>query len=441
MNETTSEQNKFECVKLTVHFIYSFVLAHKNNKTEEDEPIDIDKLVEISDGFFTKGTPLAEYDNHYRGIAQHLNLKEHFAFKKLNMITATVLNNKVESFKIQINPLLRIFPSGAILDFTVILDRTEEPYGNVSMDEIHAVLHLVQQLTKKSPPSKLKLSEGKPVRLYSLFDDEVTSLVKKYDNAQYKITWFDKPYIEYNQNESGYTESQSPWVVTIAQVKGETAKAFCKSRMEAENSAEDRNEQIKKYANDVSSILLRTVHGTDFEFESRYENLGTPNGSLLQNLNLDARLHVAACNRSILCIHNCKDNVEQPHKYFIPDLLELCGMLRAKWHTLTILNKYFDKILGELLESNRLPPERIVYKIINMRTWLARLFEDPELYRISGDALSNISIRLKRIFCEKLLRRNLLDKSELIERIQSGIVKLSWIDARNNLRTRLDGDE
>jgi hypothetical protein len=74
--------------------------------------------------------------------------------------------------------------------------------------------------------------------------------------------------------------------------------------------------------------------------------------------------------------------------------------------------------------------------VFNARGWLARLLEDPELYRIAGDALADISLRLKHVFREDELRSRLLEKAQLIERIREGMGELSWLSMEERFRDK-----
>ncbi len=437
MNKPAKDpQNRFECTGVTVHFIYSFALGKKLRDSEDEQydPIDASTLVNKKT-IFKLGTPTTR-----RGIKQYLTLQEDTAWKKLPAFCAEVVpgtknraqRRSIPICEVQIEPLVRVFQSGATCCFKVQLCNAERKL--FSLETIHAVLGLVQQRENKPTPSLLRLARrGRTIALHSLFYDNIRKLVKFGGDKKSNLAWLDvdRRYIK-NKKGQSKNESQTPWVVTIAEVQGETARVFCGQNDGKPITEADKEKGIVPFEQEVASILYRSVNGIDFVIEPGYVNTPMPwVADALRSHNLDARLHVAMSNRSVLCI--CRDQEATPADYFMPDLLDVCEMLRARWHMLTIMNRCLDNVLSEL-QSPDWTAERKMRRVLNARTWLARLLEDSELYRVSGDALASISWRLKETFREAALRRLLLDKAELVERIREGIGELDWLSRESRYR-------
>jgi hypothetical protein len=434
MSENTqSTQNQFECTGLTVYFIYSFALANKLSDFEY-EPIEARTLFRRENRFQGYGTPESR-----QGIKQHLELRDQLGWKQHQAMRAEALRFKltgkqdksVPSCRIQIQPLVRVFRAGATCCFQVRL--LPSPNSALGRETIHHILGIVQQTEREPTLTKLKI-EGKPglTTLHQLFIECVRGYITARGPKKLGVNWLDESegYVAL-QAKGPKGEFQSPWVVTVVEVpaQSQTAETFCGTYADHQEPAREKDFRIRRYVTDFASILFRSVKGADFVLEPSYIDPHWAGGlSGLNNINLDARLYVTMCNRSILCI--CQDQGKHAASYFIPDLLDVCEMLRARWHMLTIMNRCLDKVLSDL-ENPKLTAEQRMRMVVGIRKWLARLLEDPELYRIAGDALANISLRLKEIFRETALRRLLLEKAEFTERIRAGIGELDWLSFRD----------
>lgn len=434
---------RFECLGLSVHFMYSFALAKKRSESEF-EPVDAFELVKPKRQGLEAGTPPQR-----RGIKQHLDLREEIAFKNLKPFRAEVVSNMEGSgtsrteplCRVEIEPLLRVFRTGATCCYKVSLRNAGTE--SIALDIIHAILGLVQQVEGRVTPSLLRLSgRPSPVTLHSLFTKCVREFTAKGKADKDQIVWLDESmdYIT-GLKADEKDESQSPWVITAAEVQGETADAFCSTWAKQQHPAEEKAFRLRQFEAEVAGILFRSVNASNFELEPAYGDSRIRGAATaLHNLNLDARLHVTMCNRSILCIYprfspKPPEEKARPEDYFLPDLLDLCEILRARWHMLTIMNLGLDKVLSDLKNEKR-TAEQKMRMVINARGWLARLLEDPELYRIAGDALADISLRLKHVFREDELRSRLLEKAQLIERIREGMGELSWLSMEERFRDK-----
>lgn len=431
----TDSRSRFQSTGLTVHFIYSFALAKASDF--EYEPLDASELVGVAENRLLAGTPPER-----RGIKQHLALTERIASRAHEAISADVIardesGNPDRSrpvCRVEIVPLVRLFRSAATCTFRV---RLRESAGrSISLETIHAILRLVQQTESEPTPSLLQVPAAEPElkTLHDLFVQYVRACTELRGPEGGNVVWLDetKGYLRLTEK-SGVSESQSPWVVTIAEVTGETEKAFCGAGEHGQDPALEKASRVKKYESEVAAILFRSVKGLDFSLEPGYVDRRT-SGWLpgLHTLNLDSRLYVTMCNRSLLCI--CRDETTEAAAYFLPDLLDLSETLRARWHMLTIMNRCLDEVLTQL-ESRELTAEQKMRLVVSSRRFLSRLLEDPELYRVAGDALANISVSLKDIFRENALRRLLFEKAEFVEHIRAGLGELDWLSLEARYRS------
>jgi hypothetical protein len=240
---------------------------------------------------------------------------------------------------------------------------------------------------------------------------------------------------------------QSPWLVTTFQVSGSEYDAFCTGTTDERTlSADEKTRNILPYYHDLAPILFRSVTGKDFPVEPTYRGreggIDARNGSQLSNMHLDARLFACSSRRNVVCITGDIDG--EPASYFLPGVLGINEMVRARWHALIILNRNLDHILasyraenaqnksGEFrtrrgMKMHRAREGKNLHDILASRRWMAPLLDDPGIYTIAGDALATLYERGKEVFKLDELRTLLLQKAELVDRMQSDQAQLAWV--------------
>jgi hypothetical protein len=316
--------------------------------------------------------------------------------------------------------LIRIFPSGATCCLTV--DVTAEPTQKLSTADILKLLNLTSQRAAASTGApELVCLEGEDSggkSLYDRFEELVTNLCTEHS--------LDRLDVRYDLIEPG-RECQSPWLVTVAAVDDEIAEAFCGHGDAADDPARSKMIKIRRYEPSIAPILFRSVAKQLF-LEPAYVEPPTPVGVPgLFSVNLDARLFVCMSRRSILCI--CEDSDVDPASYFVPGVLDICEMVRARWHSLVTLNRLIDLTIRQMVDPKK--KRRFKQsKVLSLRQMLATGLEDPTVYIIAGDALSKLYLNLRDVFRLDELKNTLIEKMDLMDRVYRDVLELSWLSGQ-----------
>ena len=407
----TEDQNRpfpgFICRRITTHFIYSLAVSRQNVRQNMPAP----------DGW-SGGTPPDRV-----GIVPHLELKEgnhHWMLGPDREVSLHAKTGNSPPMEGKIRTLRRLFPTSATctIQFETVGDT--RPFHT---KDVLAVLNLVTQRKDVPPETGIHLPGAATDRaLYSCFLDEIEGS-DGICRPSPQIAWVDKD----EQLVDTGSETQSPWVVTIAEVNEEVAADFCGPGEISSDPARAKMLRIKQYERDIAPILFRSVSEM-LVLEPAYVQPPTPVGVPgLFSVNLDARLFVGMSRRAILCI--CLNKDQDPAAYFIPGLLDICELVRARWHSLVILNKLLDRTISEIREQVGTRPYR-QGRLMEMRARLAACLEDPTLYIVAGDALSKLHADLRDMFRLDELRNTLLLKVDLADKVFSDLQELEWMKAK-----------
>jgi Ni,Fe-hydrogenase III large subunit len=90
-----------------------------------------------------------------------------------------------------------------------------------------------------------------------------------------------------------------------------------------------------------------------------------------------------------------------------------------------MINKYVDKLLPGLRGPRQTRLERRE-QLFMVRGMLVSTLEDPTIYIVAGDALSKLYSRLAEIFRLVELKRALIEKMDLVDRIYRDARELDW---------------
>jgi hypothetical protein len=348
------------------------------------------------------------------GIAPHLAVNQNAAW-----IAFAALEGRVKQHTVTIDRFARLFPIGGTLCITLRLSRAgNQLLGTSAIQDLLSLTERRTDTSGVSVPMLMIKGEKAEISLYGLFQQTVQALC-----TSLQAHWLDfDP--ETRIMEAG-SDSQSPWVVTAAEVDGEVRRAFCTSGAPYANRALDKSVRIKPYEHDIAPLLFRSV-STEFELEPAYiDPMGDTGLPGLTNLNLDARLFVLMSRRSVLCLTGSLE--EDPAHYFLPGLLDICETVRARWHVLIVMNRMLDASLN-LLQTG-VTPEKKLEELVRMRGWTARSLDDPGIYIVAGEALSRIYEQLQQTFRVAELRTYLFDKVNLLERMHRDRLQLDWFRA------------
>lgn len=391
--------------RVAIHFIYSFTLTDQSNQILV--PLNVVGDHPPTSGF---GSPPERLS-----IASHLELKSESAWEILPSLEGTF-----GSHLVKLDPLIRLFPCGATCCFTLAISASGDE--RISRNDVVKLLAITRQLEKDISVRSwggIAWNSAAPASLYDLFVASVKGFCKRVSKNPGDVSWLD----DAKQLINVQVEAQNPWVVTAAEVEGEAADAFCSIGDAGDDPARTKMMRIRKYERDIVPLVFRSVT-SDLVLEPAYveppTSVGIPG---LFSVNIDARLFVTLSRRSIFCL--CPDLDANPAEYFLPGLLDLCETVRARWHTLVMINKYVDKLLPGLRGPKQTRLERRE-QLFTVRGMLVSTLEDPTIYIVAGDALSKLYSRLAEIFRLVELKRALIEKMDLVDRIYRDARELDW---------------
>jgi len=406
------------CKRVAVHFIYSFCLEDKDSYL-----VDIHEVIKSYQGKASQGKP-----RERKGITPHLTFKSMEGWVDLPKMSAEIWQGRELPQEAELSGFIRLFPVGCSCCITVTT--TAEGENRLDCDAIMNLLRLVRRSEddkvytfriKKSPLGGLKT-------VFEFFERAVVDLCRHSG-----LEWLERKrgFI----SEEG--ESQNPWVVVVIEDDDDLAKAFCsRDDWKALRPADDKMERMRPYLEDIASILYRSVTDSivpEPAYLDRSDRSDRIQG--IKNENLDARLFVSLSRRAILCIGRYgpearRDSEEYPADYFLPGLLDLCEMVRVRWHMLIVMNRVVDEELrkarSQFRKGKSVPLDETLEQIMRIRAWLATSLEDPGIYVIAGDALSKLHGELQEVFRIQELREMILGKVELVDRLFTDLSQWDW---------------
>ncbi len=452
--------------KTTIHFMYSFMPSSNDFTLNERDIIRLTNTFSSLDNLKSKvefnfGKP----ENERTGISAYNSLRH----ENIGFINLPSLLVSLNTFSLSIDPMFRFFPNGSILTFKV-----KTRGAKTSQKEIHQALQLVSQIKNKKAKKVFSFinelnqetigfykelfdidTKDKEEELENIYQQENSileikytpsiELVEKFLNEKKEITLFElfkglvkkilliasnDPELEHPYKlkckeflNSNQEEPRTPWIVTVLDVEGELAGAFCPDQPNISLST-DSKQQIN-YSKLIAPILYRSVTEEDFSLEPSY--LLLPKRMNFFNINLDSRLYVDISRRSILCIS--KDQNKNPGKYFIPVLLDISEMTFSRWQSLLIINKIIDEALKNFKGDNNeysLNAKERVERIMNLIIKFSSCLEDMSNYFIGGDALREIHDKLLDNFKIDDLLSLTLSKIDMLEKYYKYSVEISW---------------
>lgn len=407
--------------------IFSYCLAHGEDPLHESDFRTIVKQGEQ----WTTSLP----DDRKGAISPFLALDVPRAFKQILVGDALI-----EQKRVKVSALFRLFPVGGTLTLTFEFGaRGKEPLTTKHLHELLAITG-TSYGTKATNIDFPERTYASAYHLFSaLLKAECASLREK---QGIPVSWYDK-------HESTATDGlipQSPWLVTSFEVDGEVADAFCAGTDgERVMTGDEKSARIAPYLHDIGPILFRSISGHNFPVEPTYRGpeggMDASLGNRLSSMHLDARMFVCSSRRNVLCVTRKLD--ADPASYFLPGVLGINELVRARWHALIVLNRNLDQVLRSYTEtrdvgdeesqdkvvSSRRAIEKVMLKrIIRSRRWTTRVLDDQGIYLIAGDALASLYARGKEIFGLDELMTLLIRKSELVDRLHSDEQQKSWIE-------------
>ncbi len=361
---------------------------------------------------------------------------------------------KYKIIPIDLSYSIRLFDNGAATcTFRVCLHS-----DNINFHNIHAALHLTQNVdienrttSEVAPEAETpftqsfllipELSKSEDGWDHSLFpkDSKRCSLYDLFYSlfvnppswapAAANELWNEREVIDFSQpNQS----SQSPFVFTIAQVE---RKSFLRFRKHP--SLESNRE--------IASILCKlTLDNRSIERD--YSNLSEnyiryviPYDNKrkgLINLCLDKRLFFTISRRGAIAL--TADLKGIPSYFVIPSLLNLCEILRARWHMGSIVSARLDQAIADMGRSvsekntaNTLNPLQLMETMFKWRILAGAFLRDPTPFLFDGGSVSEVAEIAERLIWLDRLCEETKRKFEMLDQLVRDYLN---IDRQRRLR-------
>jgi hypothetical protein len=423
----------------SVHFIYSLLPVTTNG----DEEADLVLHAESIRNFYSAVRQIpgararAGLPSDRRGISPFLDLNLDMGY-----VQFPKCEGAIGGLALSATLLLRVFPLGSACCVKV---RVRKRNGAMlAPEDIQRVLGTVRRKHgDRRSPRIFKTPDG-PKSVYELFWHSCEALqerankqaVARGGRQRGKIELLCKRHLHNTLN----SEPQTPWIVTVLELAGPAHDAFCGTFSHAGRKygitpAMAKDRAIAEYEDQIAPLLFHAVRPS-FHVEPMYMRPPYP-GAIPgpYSLNVEAEMFVAMSRRSVLCLCGNARRKDGAASYFLPTLLDLCEITRARWQGLIVLNKMLDESLGNFrLNNRRMRPiearRRRLRQIVSLSDRFSSSQNDPGAYVCSGDALRDIHERLSDIFKISELSKAVQQKLDALERLYRHGLELAWAERR-----------
>jgi hypothetical protein len=210
---------------------------------------------------------------------------------------------------------------------------------------------------------------------------------------------------------------QTPFVFTVAEVERQSFIRF-------------RRHPTIYHAKEIGSILCKlTLDNRDIS--RHYTNLAddyikdvlpyNQETGTLMNLCLDRRLFFALSRRGAVAITPRFDNL--PSYFVLPSLLNLCEIVRARWHTGSVVSARLDRAIAELAPSlaandpSEMNPLGLMEEMAKWRMLAASFLRDPVPFLFDGGSICELAERCQKLLWLDRLRMEVTQKFELLDQL------------------------
>jgi hypothetical protein len=206
---------------------------------------------------------------------------------------------------------------------------------------------------------------------------------------------------------------QSPLLFTVLQVTRETYEKF-------------RHEPTESSTKEVASILCKlTLDNNDLRagFENMsFDYLSTAlpfnhQQKQLANLCLDERLFFTLSTRGAIAITPKLQGL--PSCFVVPSLLNLCEILRMRWHISVLVNNLLDQEIDRLAgppeEALAVNTTRLLETVYTWRILWASFLRDPVPYLFDGGSVMEVADVAERALRLERLRSDACQKFEILD--------------------------
>ncbi len=336
---------------------------------------------------------------------------------------------------------LRLFDNGSGICTFAARFIPKHPKDFEAFQDIHRVLHLANNLAARDDcqgeplfltnsfiklpknlpdandslfPSRgrgITSSDGHYCSLHDLFRRWLVDPPEKWAPTNATALWVDSEVLDIDTTDSR-KDFQTPLVFTVAKVERQSFLRFRKSPTIA-------------HAKEVGSLLCKlTLDSRDIrrhyldlseDYITGILPFNKDRGGLL-NLCLDRRLFFALSRRGAIAITSDFENL--PSCFVLPSLLNLCEILRARWHLGSLVNIKLDKVIGNASGVDPASsPSAVMDELFKWRALSASFFRDPVPFLFDGGSITEIAENAEdRLWLAKM-REEITRKFSILDRL------------------------
>lgn len=276
--------------------------------------------------------------------------------------------------------------------------------------------------------NKLSLDgERKKTSVFQLFQREVTTLTKAFENIKFRAKWVERdvpialpngerPFINPELFKS--EQAVTPYLITILEFTDHVYKEIflhthsCKHETSADNPVHLAHKELAN----ILFAIIRPNWGWDDDCIRSEPDLNyvdaffRSHNGILTNLNMMAIPFISIGYRS--CLIACVDKKGESSQVMIPSTFDCVEILRVQWHFYILANTILDDETENLIK--RRPSTTELSQFIKLREKLALVLENLETFRWGGNALATIFNEGESLFELRELRSTVLKKLELL---------------------------
>jgi len=293
-----------------------------------------------------------------------------------------------------------------LVEKNVIIHRTGTGVYTIKItfDESLKIEELIDlALLGEEETYQIKYNESTNAKpLFELFGEDIKLITESWESEKKENIWFEKDQGLINPN----VRYQTPFVYTEIELPDDIYK-------EAVITGTG-------YKKEIAAILFRVKEEDDWKYidDSYLRKYEDTYDTKLANMHLHTKLFISFHTRS--CISIFSNKKVAPAIYFLPALLDTIQLLRCRWHSYVIYNKYLDDVLRQLYDDyingkSNIP--QLLESIISIREDLSSSLEDPITWRRASGSLGGIYEEGLKRFRVESLERLMIEKMEILDRL------------------------
>lgn len=231
--------------------------------------------------------------------------------------------------------------------------------------------------------------------------------------------WNEKDTIELNDIHQDF---ETPFIFTVAQVERNSFLRFRKSS--TPNASKEIGSIMCKLTLDNRQVLTDFLHLSE-DYLTTVLPYNKTRGGLL-NLCLDRRLFFGLSRRGAIAVTANLGDI--PARFVVPSFLNLCEILRARWHLGNITNIELDKAINTVTHANGMSPTDILQMVYRWRASFGLFLRDPVPFLFDGGSITEIAELADREFWLTKMRDDAHRKFEMIDRLVRDLLERKRIE-------------